>query len=400
MNALTLGLGATGGATAAGGSTSASPNRDSSGAPEGGFDKLLRGASPKPETGKGSNTPQPKAEDAASASSRMADSEVEGETEAGANDSTTAKPRQAATDTGNADEAPWPPPGLALPLMTEAQPASVASTPPTPTAMAEAPPAPITVAASSTPAVTTQTANLPNTPSIMEQAVLTPATTERALPPAATGQPALPSLAAATAEAAQPADTTTDLPAALRQALRADAGNAGSSLDAPPAQLFSQLLQPQAVAESRLSPSPFVGELAAPVDAQAADFDEAIGTRVSWLAGQKIGQAHIRVTPHELGPVEVKLHLDGDKVHASFTSANAEVRQALESSLHRLRDMLGEQGLQLAQADVGQQQSGTRNGEPDGREGPASTGGNGPADDTTPATAARLHARGLLDAYA
>ncbi|HBK46993.1 MAG TPA: flagellar hook-length control protein FliK, partial [Xanthomonadaceae bacterium] len=84
-------------------------------------------------------------------------------------------------------------------------------------------------------------------------------------------------------------------------------------------------------------------------------FDEAVGTRLSWLADQKIGHAHIKITPNDLGPIEVRLHLDGDKVNANFTAAHAEVRQALEQSLPKLRDMLGEHGFQLGQADVGQQ---------------------------------------------
>lgn len=67
---------------------------------------------------------------------------------------------------------------------------------------------------------------------------------------------------------------------------------------------------------------------------------------MSWLADQKIGHAHIKVTPNEMGPVEVRLHLDGDKVNASFTAANADTRQALEQSLPRLREMLGQNGFQ------------------------------------------------------
>ncbi|PPV07428.1 flagellar protein [Xanthomonas bromi] len=133
-------------------------------------------------------------------------------------------------------------------------------------------------------------------------------------------------------------------------------------------------------------------------DLGSDNFDDAIGARMSWLADQKIGHAHIKVTPNDMGPVEVRLHLDGDKVNASFTAANADTRQALEQSLPRLREMLGQNGFQLGQADVGQQQqnsSGNRNGGNDN--------GNGLTLDDAPPVgipSVVLRQRGLLDAYA
>ena len=125
-------------------------------------------------------------------------------------------------------------------------------------------------------------------------------------------------------------------------------------------------------------------------------FDEDIGDAVRWMADQKIGHAHIKVTPNDLGTVESRLRLDGDRVHADFSSAQAEVRQALENSLPRLRDMLGQHGFQLAHADVGQQHTPPS-------QGAAPPHGESPADTEalteTPRTV-RMTARGLVDAYA
>lgn len=138
------------------------------------------------------------------------------------------------------------------------------------------------------------------------------------------------------------------------------------------------------------------------MDAPSADlhgghFDEDIGDAVRWMADQKIGHAHIKVTPNDLGTVEIRLRLEGDRVHADFSSAQAEVRQALESSLPRLRDMLGQHGFQLAHADVGQQQS------PPSKGGGSQNGEGGP-DAGDPVVEAprtvRMTARGLVDAYA
>ena len=131
-------------------------------------------------------------------------------------------------------------------------------------------------------------------------------------------------------------------------------------------------------------------------DLHGGHFDEDIGDAVRWMADQKIGHAHIKVTPNDLGTVEIRLRLDGDRVHADFSSAQAEVRQALENSLPRLRDMLGQHGFQLAHADVGQQHTPPS-------QGTASPDGESSADTEalteTPRTV-RMTARGLVDAYA
>lgn len=135
-----------------------------------------------------------------------------------------------------------------------------------------------------------------------------------------------------------------------------------------------------------------------------ADFDDGVGSRIAWMADQKVGHAEIRVSPDHLGTIDVRLQIDGNRVNAEFHSAHADVRHALESSLPRLRDMLGQQGLQLGQADVGQRQPGQQ---------PSSNGQAGPANGSdradgasntanagwTPGPAVRA-TRGLLDEYA
>ncbi|WP_447939717.1 flagellar hook-length control protein FliK [Pseudoxanthomonas mexicana] len=141
-----------------------------------------------------------------------------------------------------------------------------------------------------------------------------------------------------------------------------------------------------------------VNAMAAPsADLHGGHFDEDIGDAVRWMADQKIGHAHIKVTPNDLGTVEIRLRLDGDRVHADFTSAQAEVRQALESSLPRLRDLLGQHGFQLAHADVGHQHA------PPSQGGSARTSedrGDGAEPTVETPRAVRMTARGLVDAYA
>lgn len=186
------------------------------------------------------------------------------------------------------------------------------------------------------------------------------------LPPAPVLAPALamastPGVAAGSDHAVDmDAPQATGLPPDLDALLQASAADVGESSDAPPGTISTlqgigalQALRAgtEALATRGTEPTP------TPVFGQDS-FDEAVSTRVGWLAEQKIGHAHIRISPDDLGAIDVRLQLDGDKVHASFSSPHGDVRHALENSLPRLREMLGEQGFQLGNADVGQQAQG------------------------------------------
>jgi flagellar hook-length control protein FliK len=133
-----------------------------------------------------------------------------------------------------------------------------------------------------------------------------------------------------------------------------------------------------------------------------ADFDDGLGARVTWMAEQRIDHAQIRVSPESLGPIDVRLQLDGHRVNAQFHAANADVRQALESGMDRLRDMLGRQGMELGQAQVG---SGARQGADSHAGGRwqghgGSAGADGPAPVQPSMRVALRPSRGLLDEYA
>lgn len=159
---------------------------------------------------------------------------------------------------------------------------------------------------------------------------------------------------------------------------------------------------PATASPNGLARTATVNPLEAPMpDLHNEQFDEAVGTRLTWMAEQKIGHAHIKLSPGDLGAVEVRLRLDGDRVHADFSSAQPEVRQALENSLPKLRDMLGQHGFQLAQADVGHRQDSRSS--PDTPASADRAGGEGSfAAESEPLLPrpVRVTAHGLLDAYA
>ncbi|WAT13636.1 flagellar hook-length control protein FliK [Xanthomonas fragariae] len=294
-------------------------------------------------------------------------------------------PAEAATTT----DAAWPPPGLGgfgMGLLAHALPGGDVLA-----AAAAALTASMAGAAGATPTAT---------------ALPTDVTAPTATATASTALPSLGALAPAVAAGAKPISTTAvsgDVQTAALMSMAAKALEPATDDSAAPATLDTPafaLPTTTAAALSRLQdPAPVFSASPTPTPEMGSDnFDDAIGARMSWLADQKIGHAHIKVTPNEMGPVEVRLHLDGDKVNASFTSANADVRQALEQSLPRLREMLGQNGFQLGQADVGQQQQ-----NPSGNRSGGSSDGNGLTLDDSPPVgipSVVLRQRGLLDAYA
>ncbi|QBG99986.1 flagellar hook-length control protein FliK [Xanthomonas oryzae] len=298
-------------------------------------------------------------------------------------------PAEAAT--ASATDAGWPPAGLGgfgMGLLAQALPGG-------------------DVLAAAAAALTASMAGAANAAGTAN-ALPTDATAANATASAAPALPALGALvpAAAAGAGARPTSTTAvsgDVQTAALMSMAAKAlepAAADSTAPAAPDAPAFALPTTTAPALSRLQDAaPIFSASPTPTpDLGSDNFDDAIGARMSWLADQKIGHAHIKVTPNEMGPVEVRLHLDGDRVNASFTAANADTRQALEQSLPRLREMLGQNGFQLGQADVGQQQQ-----HPSGNR----TGGNGNGngltlDDSPPVgiPSVVLRQRGLLDAYA
>jgi len=221
--------------------------------------------------------------------------------------------------------------------------------------------------------------------------------------------PALPALAGTPATAAPPTDG--EATAAFAMAMGAAAADAKTP-DAVDASLDTTAIDDTAPASPPLSVSsmtnhPLPRATAAAVQANAPlgldnGFEDGFSSRIAWMADQKVGHAEIRITPDHLGAIDVRLQVDGNRVNAEFHSAQPDVRHALESSLPRLRDMLGQQGLQLGQADVGQRQAQQQ--ASNGQASSSSGSGNDRADAANDAGWTRgpttRASRGLLDEYA
>ena len=145
---------------------------------------------------------------------------------------------------------------------------------------------------------------------------------------------------------------------ALEPAINADpVHSAAESNSSLPAADFDALLS-RATPISHGSVGPGNGSAANPslrIDSSPgqAGWNDELGQKLTWMVNNGRQQADLVLTPPHLGRVEVSLTLNGDQASAIFASSNPAVREALESSLHRLREVLADAGVSLGQAQVG-----------------------------------------------
>lgn len=93
-----------------------------------------------------------------------------------------------------------------------------------------------------------------------------------------------------------------------------------------------------------------------PVPPTNKQFSQELSDRIMVMASRNIQSAEIQLTPPELGALMVKISVEGDQANVAFSSPNAGVREALEQQSFRLKDMLEEQGVELVDVDVSDQE--------------------------------------------
>ncbi|MBI2289446.1 MAG: flagellar hook-length control protein FliK [Betaproteobacteria bacterium] len=81
-----------------------------------------------------------------------------------------------------------------------------------------------------------------------------------------------------------------------------------------------------------------------------------LAQKVVWMATQQQQVAELRLNPPHLGPVEVKLTVGNDQgtqAGIQFASPHLATREAIESALPRLREMMADSGIALGDVTVG-----------------------------------------------
>lgn len=80
-----------------------------------------------------------------------------------------------------------------------------------------------------------------------------------------------------------------------------------------------------------------------------------VAERTAMMAAGKITFAELQLDPPELGPLQVKVTVQNDQASVNFVSASPAVRDSLEQTAVRLREMLDQQGLDLVDVNVADQ---------------------------------------------
>lgn len=88
---------------------------------------------------------------------------------------------------------------------------------------------------------------------------------------------------------------------------------------------------------------------------QSTGWSQQMTDQVNLMLKGGFQQADIKLNPAHLGPMEIKLSMKDDKASIHFVAQHAPVRDAIDSALPRLREMLEQQGLSLADVDVSAQ---------------------------------------------
>ncbi len=132
---------------------------------------------------------------------------------------------------------------------------------------------------------------------------------------------------------------------------------AGDAAAASFASALQRELQPLSAPRSEGATRHYTGTLHTPMESPA--FTQALSDRVAfWVNGPAADgpmTAELRLNPAEMGPVHIRIELDGQNAHVDFAAAAAETREAIEASLGQLSSALEESGLKLSGGGVSDQ---------------------------------------------
>ncbi len=149
-----------------------------------------------------------------------------------------------------------------------------------------------------------------------------------------------------------------------------------------------------------------------PMPPQSPTFAPALGHQIDvWMKGG-VQHAEVQLSPQDLGPIRVRIEMDGAQARVQMSADVQSTRDALQQAMPQLSEQLGQVGLSLSGGGVSDQpafqqsqaqaRAGAEGSGRGGRQGGTGTPGAGGVEDIAAASAARRIAqrRGLLDTYA
>ncbi len=122
---------------------------------------------------------------------------------------------------------------------------------------------------------------------------------------------------------------------------------------------------PGRAVESVAAPAPLGSELArlegVLTRAEATGSEQlslALARQVLSMSAQSLSQLRVQLNPEELGHLDIRLRVDGERVHVAIVTQQTTARDLLEVQLPQLRQLLEDGGLELGDVDVRQHGSG------------------------------------------
>ncbi|MBT0584915.1 flagellar hook-length control protein FliK [Alteromonas oceanisediminis] len=91
-----------------------------------------------------------------------------------------------------------------------------------------------------------------------------------------------------------------------------------------------------------------------PVNILKPDGQNQFAEKIRWMVNARNSFAEIRLDPPDLGSVKVKVSMSGEAATVNFVVQSPQARDALDQAAPRLRDMLAQQGIELGQSSVEQ----------------------------------------------
>ncbi|MDR6163294.1 flagellar hook-length control protein FliK [Pseudomonas fluorescens] len=96
-----------------------------------------------------------------------------------------------------------------------------------------------------------------------------------------------------------------------------------------------------------------------PIAMHQSGWTEEVVNRVMYLSSVNLKAADIQLQPAELGRLDIRVNMVPDQqTQVTFMSAHPSVREALDSQMHRLRDMFNQQGMGQVDVNVSDQNRG------------------------------------------
>jgi flagellar hook-length control protein FliK len=79
-----------------------------------------------------------------------------------------------------------------------------------------------------------------------------------------------------------------------------------------------------------------------------------LGEQILWMNNKEMPAAELRLNPAHLGPISVRIDVNQDQATILFTALHAEVKEAIEASIPKLREMLLTQQINLVSVNISQ----------------------------------------------